>query len=62
MAWVELRAVIGSGVEFEWVTAAASEGESGIVAVHVLTPSVVVRLYLFSNENVKGLVTLKFKN
>ena len=30
----ELRAAIGSDVEVEWVAAAASEGESGIVAVH----------------------------
>ena len=40
----ELRAAIGSDVEVEWVAAAASEGESGIVAVHVMTPSGVVRL------------------
>jgi len=31
-------------VEVEWVPAAASDGESGIVAVHVMTPSGVVRL------------------
>jgi hypothetical protein len=40
----ELRAAIGSDVEIEWVAASASEGESGIVAVHVMTPSRVVRL------------------
>ena len=40
----ELRAAIGSDVEVEWVAAAASEGESGIVAVHVMTPNSVVRL------------------
>ena len=31
-------------VEVEWVAAASSEGESEIVAVHVMTPSGVVRL------------------
>ena len=40
----ELHAAIGSDVEVEWVAVAASEGESGIVAVHVMTPSGVVRL------------------
>ena len=40
----ELRAAIGSDVEVEWIAAAASEGESGIAAVHVMTPSGVVRL------------------
>jgi len=40
----ELRAAIVSDVEVEWVVVAASEGESGIVAVHVMTPSDVVRL------------------
>jgi hypothetical protein len=35
---------IGSDVEVEWIAAAASDGESGIVAVHVMTPSGVVRL------------------
>ena len=40
----ELRAAIGSDVEVDWVAAAASDNESGIVAVHVLTPSGVVRL------------------
>ena len=44
--WVrsEFIAVIGSGIEVELVAAAASEGKSGIVAVHVMTPSGVVRL------------------
>jgi hypothetical protein len=44
--WIgsEFSAVIGSDVEVEWVAAAASEGDSGIVAVHVMTPSGVVRL------------------
>jgi hypothetical protein len=40
----ELRAAIGSDVEVEWVSATSSDGESGIVAVHVMTPSGVVRL------------------
>jgi hypothetical protein len=40
----ELRAAIGSDVEVEWIAAAASDGETGIVAVHVMTPSGVVRL------------------
>jgi hypothetical protein len=40
----ELRAVIGSDVEVEWDPAAARDVESGIVAVHVMTPSGVVRL------------------
>ena len=39
-----LRADIGSDVEVEWAADSASEGESGIVAVHVMTPSGVVRL------------------
>jgi Glyoxalase-like domain len=40
----ELRAAIGSDVEVEWVPTTASDGESGIIAVHVMTPSGVVRL------------------
>ena len=39
----ELRAAIGSDVEVEWVSASANDGDSGIVAVHVMTPSEVVR-------------------
>ena len=39
----ELREAIGPDVEVKWV-AAASDGESGIVAAHVVTPSGVVRL------------------
>lgn len=31
-------------VEVEWFAAVSSEGESGIVAVHVIRPSGVVRL------------------
>jgi hypothetical protein len=33
-----------SGIEVEWVEAAAIDGESGIVAVHVMTTKGVVRL------------------
>jgi hypothetical protein len=40
----ELRTAIGSDVEVEWITATASNGKSGIVAVHVMIPSCVVRL------------------
>jgi hypothetical protein len=40
----ELRAAIGSEVEAECVPANANDGESEIVAVHVMTPSGVVRL------------------
>ena len=45
----ELRAAIGSDVEVEWVADSASEGESGIVAVHVMTPSGVVCWIKFSH-------------
>ena len=40
----EPRAAIGLGVKAEWVAAAASNGELGIVAVHVVTPSDIVNL------------------
>jgi hypothetical protein len=40
----ELHAAIGSDVEVEWVAAAASEDESGIVTMYVMTPSGVMRL------------------
>ena len=40
----ELRAPLDSAIEAEWVEAAAIDGESGIVAVHVMTPKGVVRL------------------
>jgi hypothetical protein len=40
----ELRAAIRSDVEVEWVAESANDGDSGIVAVHVMTPSGVVRL------------------
>lgn len=39
----ELRAAIGSDVEVGWVEASVNDGELGIVAVHVMTPSSVVR-------------------
>jgi hypothetical protein len=39
-----LGAVIGSDVEVEWFSADVNDGDSGIVAVHVMTPSGVVRL------------------
>lgn len=35
----ELLAVIGSEVEVEWVIESANNGDSGIVAEHVMTPS-----------------------
>ena len=35
---------LGSDVEVEWFAATASEGELGIVTVHVMSPSGVVRL------------------
>jgi hypothetical protein len=35
----EFLAVIGSEIEFEWVIKSASDGDSGIVAEHVMTPS-----------------------
>ena len=40
----ELREAIGSDFEVEWVAESANDGDSGIVAVHVMTPSGVVRL------------------
>jgi hypothetical protein len=40
----ELRAAIGSNVEVEWVSTSVNDGDSGIVAAHVMTPSGVVRL------------------
>jgi hypothetical protein len=40
----ELRAAVGLEFEVEWSAAATSKGESGIVAVHVMTLSGVVRL------------------
>jgi hypothetical protein len=49
----ELRAAIGSDVEVEWVAESANDGDSGIVAVHVLTPSGVMRLYLFMKRIIK---------
>jgi hypothetical protein len=40
----ELKAALGSDVEVEWVSADTNDGDSGIVAVHVMTPNGVVRL------------------
>ena len=39
-----LKDAIGSDVEVEWVSSSVNDGDSGIVAVHVMTPSGVVRL------------------
>ena len=44
MAWSRTRAAIGSDVEVEWFMAIASDGESGIVDVYVITPSGIMRL------------------
>jgi len=40
----ELCAAIGSDVEVKWVAASSNDGDSGIVAVHVMRPNGVVRL------------------
>jgi hypothetical protein len=40
----DLRAAIDSNFEVEWVEASVNDGDSGIVAVHVMTPSGVVLL------------------
>ncbi len=40
----ELSVALGSEVEVIWLTPADTEGESGIVAVHLMTPNGVVRL------------------
>ena len=40
----ELRTAIGSDVKVEWVSESINDGESGIVTVHVMTPSGVVRV------------------
>ena len=44
MAWLKLPVAIGLEVKVECIATAASEGESGIVAVYIMTPSGVVRL------------------
>jgi len=36
-----LKNVLGSKVEVNWLTPTDTEGESGIVAVHIMTPSIV---------------------
>ena len=40
----DLKSALGSDVEVLWLTPADTEGESGIVAVHLMTRSGVVRL------------------
>ena len=40
----DLATALGSDVEVEWLSPADTEGESGIVAVHLMTPSGVVRV------------------
>ena len=40
----ELSVALGSEVEVIWLTPADTEGESGIVAVHLMTPNGVVSL------------------
>ncbi len=40
----ELREAIGSYVKVEWVQDSVDKGDSGIIAVHVMSPSGVVHL------------------
>jgi hypothetical protein len=40
----DLKTALGAEVEVVWLTPADAEGESGIIAVHLMTPSGVVRL------------------
>ena len=40
----DLTTALGSEVEVMWLSPADTEGESGIVAVHLMTPSGVVSL------------------
>ena len=40
----DLATALGSEVEVMWLSPADTEGESGIVAVHLMTPSGVVRV------------------
>jgi hypothetical protein len=40
----EVKAAIGSGIEVEWVSTEANDGDTGIVAVEVETSSGKVRL------------------
>ena len=40
----DLATALGSEVEVQWLSPADTEGESGIVAVHLMTPSGVVRV------------------
>jgi hypothetical protein len=40
----EVKKAVGSGIEIEWVSADANDGDNGIVAVEVETSSGLVRL------------------
>ena len=40
----DMAHAIGDGVEVSWLDPSANDGENGIVAVHLQTPSGVVRL------------------
>ena len=40
----DMAHAIGDGVEVVWLDSSANDGENGIVAVHLQTPSGVVRL------------------
>jgi hypothetical protein len=40
----DLATALGSEVEVVWLSPADTEGESGIIAVHLMTPSGVVRV------------------
>ena len=44
--WIgsDLEKAIGSDIEVEWLDPSANDGDSGIVAVHLATPSGVVRV------------------
>lgn len=44
--WIgsDLESALGSDVEVVWLTPEDTEGESGIVAAHLMTPNDVVRL------------------
>ena len=44
--WIgsDLEKAIGSDIEVEWVDASTNDGDSGIVAVHLQTPTGVIRL------------------
>ena len=44
--WIgsELEKAIGNDIEVEWVDVSPNDGDSGIVAVHLATPTGVVRV------------------